>query len=203
MASNFNSFPPHKLISSRNVRYEEALDLITRYLDAADVDISLQPNAILTTEGPEPAAQGGGSGLILHNLKRVQAGLQGENLGADLSFANFGGEGLPDLFATKMGDSRLSKRLIRPSLVEHTTETEIAQTDWQDKAQYEREQESEEGDLGERTQVIPADATGVPSRGQAPAPTQDKGARKEKKKERLKQERREREARRRQAMDAE
>ncbi|KAJ6064091.1 hypothetical protein N7499_012771 [Penicillium canescens] len=59
----------------------------TAYLDRAATDPSLQPNASISEHGPVSRTTAAAPNLILHNLKRVQAGLSGEHLGRDLTVA--------------------------------------------------------------------------------------------------------------------
>jgi hypothetical protein len=55
------------------------------YLERARTDASLQPNASINESGPVSRTTSAAPNLILHNLKRVQAGLAGEVLGRDLT----------------------------------------------------------------------------------------------------------------------
>jgi L-cysteine desulfidase len=55
------------------------------YLERARTDASLQPNASVNESGPVSRTTSAAPNLILHNLKRVQAGLAGEVLGRDLT----------------------------------------------------------------------------------------------------------------------
>ena len=150
----YNSYPPHRLHSSRPVLPSEALELLSTYIESASKDPSLHPNALLTENGP--ISQGTNAGLVLHNLKRVEAGLRGEHLGADLSFAEFGGEGLPDLQVRLNGDTP------GPKASRATEEQEENVSDWQDKEDFEREQDIEVGEIGNRSQAVVVEDTEVP-----------------------------------------
>lgn len=67
------------------------------YLDRAATDPALQPNASISEHGPISRTTAAAPNLILHNLKRVQAGLAGEVLGRDLTLAKINaGEALQD-----------------------------------------------------------------------------------------------------------
>ncbi|EDN07699.1 predicted protein [Histoplasma mississippiense (nom. inval.)] len=57
-----------------------AHDFLSAYLDRAATDPSLQPDSTLSTHGPVSANAGSAPNLVIHNLKRVQAGLAGEDL---------------------------------------------------------------------------------------------------------------------------
>ena len=74
--------------------------------------------------------------LTFHNLNRVCVGLAGENLGADLSLAQFDGDGLPAF-----------QRSSHDELGAEEGES-MGVTGWQDKAEFEREQEVIKGEIG-------------------------------------------------------
>lgn len=115
---------------------------------------------------------------------RVEAGLKGEHLGADLSFAKFGGEGLPDLQMVDGevdGDGRVG---------EGAGEGDGGGQDgWQDMQAYEREQEVTEGEVGARHSGV-QDGGAVP-RVKESTSVHNKEERKRKKVERRTKERRE------------
>ena len=183
----YNAYPPHRLHSSRAVPPSEALKLLSTYLESAATDASLHPNALLTENGP--ISQGTSAGLVLHNLKRVEAGLRGEHLGADLSLAEFGGDGLLDVQA------RANEATTSPKTSRGAGGDEIDGGDWQDKEDFEREQDVEQGEIGERSQRANTEQTEVP-RVENTALGKDKKereARKSRKRERRKQEQREKE----------
>ena len=131
---------------------------------------------------------------MLHNLKRVEAGLQGKHLGADLSFTKFEGEYLPEpqtklqKAVTSLNDASTN------GSGEGATTPQLLKEGWQDKADYEREQEITEGEIGSRVQAVfdgPED-TRVPHVHSA-GNTGDKQERKQRKKEKRLKEKRERE----------
>ncbi|ODH34008.1 hypothetical protein ACO22_03231 [Paracoccidioides brasiliensis] len=86
-----NPLPPTIIHPSKSKTHRispsAAHEFLTAYLNRATTDPSLQPNSILTAHGPTSASTGSAPNLIIHNLKRVQAGLAGEVLGRDLTFA--------------------------------------------------------------------------------------------------------------------
>ena len=88
MVNNDTSFPPHRIHSTSRVSPTEALSLITAYLEKAETDTSLHPNAVLTDAGPTVPYSGVSTGLVMHNLKRLQAGLRGEHIAADIEADN-------------------------------------------------------------------------------------------------------------------
>ncbi|OJD18738.1 hypothetical protein AJ78_01275 [Emergomyces pasteurianus Ep9510] len=95
--------PPTTIHPSRTKTHRippaAAHDFLSAYLDRATTDPSLQPDSTLSGHGPVSANTGSAPNLIIHNLKRVQAGLAGEVLGRDLTFAKLEGEGGGAVFA--------------------------------------------------------------------------------------------------------
>lgn len=185
----YHAHPPHRLHSSRLLEPAEALSLISCYLEASITDASLHPNALLTESGPVSATQGLNTSLILHNLKRVEAGLQGEHLGADLSFTQFGGEGLPDLQVSLQNDGVGPETTRAVDVDKQGPDPEMGVEGWQDKVDFEREQEVVEGEIGEGSEAVI-----VGSREDVDVPrvaaTGDKEARKQNKKLKRQKERR-------------
>lgn len=138
-------FPPHRLHSSQVVSSSHARTIIFAYLEAATADPSLHPDAVLTENGPIAPASGAATGLVLHNLKRIEAGLRGEYLAPDLEVEGFEADGLPNTELQKMGITSLSGPAQDRREVQ---ETENLDMEWQDKDEYEREQEIIRGDVG-------------------------------------------------------
>ena len=178
----YNSFPPHRLHSSRPVDPSEALELLSSYLEAAATEPYLQPNALLTEGGPI-STTGPNTGLILHNLKRVEAGLRGEHLGADPAFGSFVEEGLPDLQVNPTGEV-LTIAPISMNTVNGKEQNVDDGMDWQDKTEFEREQGLTVGEVGDRipAPVILEEDVEIP-RIQETTSTGNKEERKRKKKE--------------------
>ncbi|PWY93652.1 hypothetical protein BO94DRAFT_532581 [Aspergillus sclerotioniger CBS 115572] len=79
--------PPTTILSSKPISQAAAHDFLAAYLDRAATDPALQPNAGISEHGPTSRTTAAAPNLILHNLKRVQAGLAGEVLGRDLALA--------------------------------------------------------------------------------------------------------------------
>ena len=195
--TSYNAYPPHYLHSSSPVSQETALSLLSSYLKATTTDASLHPNALLTETGPISATSGSNTGLVLHNLRRVEAGLRGEHLGADLALVQFAQPGLPD------ADTGMEVNVNGPGttraidLENQGPEPGMGQQGWQDKSEFEREQEDTVEDIGERTQAVALSSgedEDVP-RVKRTGTTGDRAARKQKKKERRKKERQEASAR--------
>ena len=184
MATTYASFPPHRLHGSRRVSQSEALELISKYLEDATTDASLQPNALLTEAGPVSASQGATLGLILHNLQRVEAGLRGEHLAVEEDNAE--------------GDDDAQENLIDNGVPNGDDERDAGAGEWQDKDEFEREQDVEQGELGERQAPVvegPAGEADVPEI-KTSMSQKEKNARKDAKKAKRKQEKRDKEEKR-------
>ncbi|MCJ1477929.1 hypothetical protein MMC13_006603 [Lambiella insularis] len=146
----YNSFPPQRLLSSRQIAPSQALELLSAYLEAATTEAYLQPNALLTEGGPVSATSGPNVSLTLHNLKRVEAGLRGEHLSAEILFANSAHEILPDV---QSNDVEGEIGADTPALSKkngHQNDHNIGIDGWQDKLDFEREQDVTQGEVGDR-----------------------------------------------------
>lgn len=82
-----SSLPPTTVQTTKPISQSAAHDFLAAYLDRAAQDPALQPNASISEHGPVSRTTAAAPNLILHNLKRVQAGLAGEVLGRDLTVA--------------------------------------------------------------------------------------------------------------------
>lgn len=82
-----NALPPTTVLSTQPITQSAAHEFLAAYLNRATNDPSLQPNATVGENGPVSRTTAAAPNLILHNLKRVQAGLAGEFLGRDLTVA--------------------------------------------------------------------------------------------------------------------
>ncbi|KAJ5759662.1 hypothetical protein N7520_006818 [Penicillium odoratum] len=82
-----SALPPTTVHSTQSISQSAAHDFLAAYLTRAATDPALQPNANISEHGPVSRTTAAAPNLILHNLKRVQAGLAGEVLGTDLTFA--------------------------------------------------------------------------------------------------------------------
>lgn len=126
--------PPLRKHTTRRIPRSAALNFISSYLRASRTNPSLHPDALLTESGPLASKT---DGLTLHNLRRIEAGLRGDNLGADLTFSKFGGQGLPNLQASAPGPISGTGR--RGGV---NGEKGVAgEEGWQDREEFEREQE--------------------------------------------------------------
>jgi hypothetical protein len=77
--------PPTTIHSIRFIPQSAAHDFLSAYLERATTDPALQPNATVSEHGPVSRTTAAAPNLILHNLKRIQAGLAGEVLSRDLT----------------------------------------------------------------------------------------------------------------------
>lgn len=82
-----SALPPTVVHSTKPISQTAAHDFLAAYLDRATTDPALQPNASISEHGPVSRTTAAAPNLILHNLKRVQAGLAGEILGRDMTVA--------------------------------------------------------------------------------------------------------------------
>ncbi|KAL4736862.1 hypothetical protein BDV11DRAFT_192957 [Aspergillus similis] len=112
--------PPTTILSSNPITQAVAHDFLAAYLDRATTDPALQPNAGISEHGPVSRTTAAAPNIILHNLKRVQAGLAGEVLGRDLAIAEM-----------KEG----------AQLAQAQSGNDNADGTWEDKAQFEQEQD--------------------------------------------------------------
>lgn len=138
----------------------------------------LHPDALLSTSGITYSAQSGPTGgLTIHHLKRIDAGLQGENLVAETAdeLAQFGGEPvLPEGDDSKLdaaiesqdGEKKKGAMKRKRSVEEvgrwAQESSEAVQEGWQDPEEFEQSQRALEGEIGERE--------GAPATSQGGAP---------------------------------
>ena len=197
------AYPPHRLHSSTQVSPSHALSLLSAYLEATATDPSLHPNALLTENGPITPSSGSSTGLVLHTLKRVEAGLRGEHLAADLKFEKLGGDGLPELMP---GKAEQPLATVAGSQIEQPNGA--LESEWQDKEEFEREQEVVGGDIGDRDNAIEGgfeeEGGKVPMvKTVSTKSMKEKEERKKAKKEKRKEQQASKEARRKREKDAE
>lgn len=181
------AYPPAVHHTSNRVSTSEALSLLSAYLSATTTDPSLHPSAHLTEHGPVAPSSGPNTGLVLHNLRRVEAGLRGENLGEDLTFQKDGGdvlsESMPNGVDEDIGDLDFGGHV---SGGQGDVEME---GEWQDRAEFERQQEVVQGDIGKRDNAVDGgyeEEGGFVPRVKATWGPEDKEAKKKAKKERNK-----------------
>lgn len=220
----FSAYPPHRHRHTTHILPSTAVSLLSAYLVASTQDASLHPNALLSESGPKAAAStsssksrgaGAGSrgGLVLHNLRRVEAGLRGEYLGAGaevgfrrglLEGENEGGEDDERRLSTSLrnGGVREANTAAAASTRGGLEEGE-GEFEWQDREEFEREQVVVGGGaLGEKEMEVErrdreVDEVEVP-RVKETKSSGDKEERKRRKKEKRKKEKKEAEIKRQQ-----
>lgn len=199
------AYPPAVHHSSNPISTSKALSLLSSYLEATTTDPSLHPSAHLTEQGPVAPPSGSNTGLVLHNLRRVEAGLRGENLGEDLTFRKYGGDGLPELMKPNGVARDASEYVHRDASFKEEGNVDM-EGEWQDKAEFERQQEVVQGDIGKRDNTADGgfeeDGSSVPRVITTWGP-EDKDAKKKAKKERIKKYQMERAAQKQREKDAE
>ena len=170
-----SAFPPVRSLPSTPITTTEALQRLQSYLEATKSNPALLPNATLQADGPKARSESA-SNLVIHNLKRVEAGLRGEWLAPSLELEAEGMAGFESFPVTGNGQG--------------VGEGDDAGEGWQDLDEYQREQSIEMGEVGPRE-------TGIGLEGEEALPVLnmeagrrlDKEARKREKKERLRRER--------------
>jgi len=168
--------------------------MLETYLSNSERHPHLHPDALITPTGVTFSSHGGPMGsVVMHNLRRVAAGMRGEFLE-------------PEKTPEPEEDEASAKTFSGKKRKDFSTVTD---DDWQDKAEYEAEQGGiEVGEIGDRTNVVQegveepeVQVTGGAEEGAKKRKTEerekmDKEARKLAKKERAKQERRDKEKKR-------
>lgn len=164
--------PPHRTHGVQPVSPAQALTLLSRFLSAAETQPWLHPDALLSERGPQFSGAASG-GLIMHNLRRVEAGLRGERMGADISFEEE--DGLNGEEETRAGDAgQVMEGVVlggeergvggsRPREMsageaaegeEGAEQQEEERGNWVDMGTYQRHQDFTEGDLGKTDNVV-------------------------------------------------
>lgn len=137
--------PPHRLISSKPVSTADASTMLQTYISHSEAHPHLHPDALITPTGVTFSSHGGPTGgVVMHNLRRIAAGLRGEYLEPEPTPEPETEEGAEGEKAWNGKKGKAKK----------TTFTDV-EVEWQDKEAYEREQgEVEIGDIGERTNIV-------------------------------------------------
>ncbi|KAF2624290.1 hypothetical protein BU25DRAFT_157338 [Macroventuria anomochaeta] len=143
--------PPHRLISSKPISISAASTILQTYITNSESHPHLHPDALITPTGVTFSSHGGPTGgVVLHNLRRVAAGLRGEYLEPELT-PEPEEEGLEG----DNGKEWKGKKGRGRKTTFTDAEAGTVEVEWQDKEAYEREQgEMEVGEVGERTNVV-------------------------------------------------
>ncbi|RMZ04790.1 hypothetical protein D0864_01447 [Hortaea werneckii] len=171
------SDPPtrHHPALTKSLKPAAAETKLAGFLEKTQTQPYLHPDAQLSLAGITYSAQSGPTGgLAIHHLKRIDAGLKGENLVAETAdeLAMFGGDAaLPEGDDSKLdatigakSDEKKKGVLKRKRSTEEVgkwaeqsseaafgeAQTGAAAEDWQDREEYEQSQQPLEGEVGER-----------------------------------------------------
>ena len=175
--------PPHVHHNITRISPASALNQLQTYLEEAATKPHLQPNALLTLAGPTAAGGSEAGGLVLYNLRRLEAGLRGEVLAVDNGKpGDVPIEDLPNVAI----DVEVAE--LEMDVDQYGPEDE---GEWQDPGSYSRKQEVEVEDLGDRQTGI-QDGGNIPAvRASVPSKLKDdKAGQKDEKKERKKSKKR-------------
>ena len=192
--------PPHRLIASKPISTADASTMLQTYITHSEAHPHLHPDALITPTGVTFSSHGGPTGgVVMHNLRRIAAGLRGEYLEPEPTPE-------PEQREDDEGGEKAWKGKARAKGKKTTFSDADAgaavEVEWQDKEAYEAEQgEMEIGDLGDRTNVVQDGgeephvevSTGEKRKGEEAL---DKEARKKAKKERETQRKKENEKKR-------
>ena len=152
--SHFDAYAPIRFHGpGRRVTRKEAHRLVATYLKRSETEPELHPDSILGEEEPVFATPGT-EGLVMTNLRRLEAGLRGEHLAAEIE-DEFGVTSWNTAYGANTGEDRanIDKSLVMNGPTAVAEEKDAGEGMWQDKAEFEREQEDLEGDIGPRTQI--------------------------------------------------
>ncbi|KAF2441223.1 hypothetical protein P171DRAFT_92118 [Karstenula rhodostoma CBS 690.94] len=136
---------PHRLVSSQSITLENAASILDRYLTNSEVHSHLHPDALITPSGTTFGAQGGSTGgVIMHNLRRVAAGLKGNYMEP---------EPTPEPEGEEQNALNGANNYKDQSSGGKTDGT--AAEDWQDMSEFEREEGAiDVGELGDRSNFV-------------------------------------------------
>ena len=137
---HFETLPPYRHISSKPISLTDASQILGRYLVNSESHPHLHPDALITPTGVTFSSHGGPTGgVVMHNLRRVAAGLRGEYLEPE---ATPEPEELDEGSAKSKGEKGRRKA--------------AAEEEWQTMSEFEREEgQVEVGEVGEeRTNFV-------------------------------------------------
>ncbi|KAF2134260.1 hypothetical protein P153DRAFT_372709 [Dothidotthia symphoricarpi CBS 119687] len=135
--------PPHRHISTTPISLSAGSRMLEAYLAHSEAHPHLHPDALITPTGVTFSSHGGPmGGVVMHNLRRVAAGLRGEYLEPE---ATPEPEADADVVADGAGAQKKARKVGRAG----------AEEGWQDMARYEESQGMiQVGDLGERSNAL-------------------------------------------------
>jgi hypothetical protein len=135
-----SAFPPHRSNAAIAVPQEIALKYLQAYISATKTSPYLLPNARIESSGPTSSSST--TGVVFHNINRLEAGLRGEWIAPSLDL---------DENAVK----------IATGLDEGGQADHMEVDGWQDLEEYQLEQEIEEGEVGPRDTAIAQEGDAV------------------------------------------
>lgn len=151
------SLPPYRYISSTPISTADASNLLNTYLTNSESHPHLHPDALITPGGVTLSAHGGPlGGVVLHNLRRVAAGLRGEYLEPEKTPE-------PEEQEEQNGDGKWKKGKRRNIETAEAQAVDAnggqtayaADEGWQNLSEYEREQgQVEVGEVGDRNHFV-------------------------------------------------
>ena len=179
------SYPPYRAHSSHQLSIEAAQSLLSTYLTESESSPHLHPDALLSTAGVQFSTHGGPTGgLVLHNLRRVEAGLRGERLAPDPE---------PES-EDRVLDGLIEKWEAKPQGKSWKRKLNDVEEGWQDLEEFQRKQGAVEvGEIGDRSNFVEDGGAELPMLATGSAGKKmDKEARKKAKKEREQEKKRKR-----------
>ncbi|KAF2015902.1 hypothetical protein BU24DRAFT_187484 [Aaosphaeria arxii CBS 175.79] len=143
------TLPPYRHVSSNPIGNEDAAEMLATFIKNSEIHPHLHPDALITPTGVQFGSHGGPSGgVVMHNLRRVAAGLRGEHLEPEPS---------PEPEERNGQDGRKNKRKVFDD--DQEAATGDGGEEWQDKSEYEREEGRVEiEEIGDRDNFV---ASGV------------------------------------------
>lgn len=174
------AYPPahHHPRLTKSLSPAEAQNQLASFLAKTQHNPYLHPDALISTSGISYSAQSGpNGGLAINHLKRIEAGLRGENLVAETQEDLFQyTDGLPggddtriyglieDTASARRKQDGLGKRKRSKADVAQWADesSEAAFGDWQEMEEYAQEQRPLEGEMGEREGAPAVRQNGAP-----------------------------------------
>jgi hypothetical protein len=137
--------PPHRLVSSTPIDVSTAASILQDYINNSEAHPHLHPDALITPTGVTFSSHGGpAGGVVMHNLRRIVAGLRGEFLEPEPTPE-------PEEQVAEGEETWKGKK----GKGTKTTFIDENEFEWQDKEVYEQEQgEIEVGEIFDRSNVV-------------------------------------------------
>ncbi|KAF2266345.1 hypothetical protein CC78DRAFT_155189 [Lojkania enalia] len=143
-----DTLPPYRHISSKPVSLSAASTILSTYIANSESHPHLHPDALLTPTGVTFGSHGGPmGGVVMHNLRRVAAGLRGEHLAPEATPE-------PEDDEQAGAWSREKKRRRRKK---NEGVSAAGAEEWQTMSEWEREEDGVEvGEIGPRDTFVGA-----------------------------------------------